>query len=79
MTLRNLTVETDATADAAGIAVALAGLAKLSLNDEIAAAESESQIQDLLMQGRAYRFVSNRTMNRWQRTAKRRRLELKGK
>ena len=51
-----------------------------SLNDEIAEATSEREIQALLAKGASeqYRHATQRTRNRWQRTAQRRRLELKG-
>lgn len=49
-----------------------------SLNDEIAAAGSEQEVNRLLSKGKAFAKVSSRTLNRWQRTAKSRIAQLNG-
>lgn len=52
------------------------GNAGPSINDQIAQAESVSDVHALLGKGRGLRYFSRRTENRWKRTAKRRIAEL---
>lgn len=49
-----------------------------ALADRIAEAESLSEIDALLQEGKGYEFASRRSENKWRKAAKKRRAELNG-